>query len=234
MTDANDDAEDRVIARALHGDDTGPDVDAAALGEYREVLSHLPFEERTPPADLEDRVVAAALARRPARATALAAARARRRRATTRWAVLGTAAAVAAAVVAVTTVGSDGDGGLGAEVESVVATRADVDSALALDGTRTAVLQSTETVGRVALTATGDGYVFDLTLPAPEAGRAYWLWLRTGDDAVRAGPLRAGDGTGPVGFTVTGDVGAVRGVFVTLESASEPGSPGPEVAAATF
>ncbi len=78
MSDTWDD-EDRAIAQALDAGIDGGPVDERAVAEYREVLGHLPLEPITPPSDLEDRVVAAALGRRPAGTAALDAARSRRR-----------------------------------------------------------------------------------------------------------------------------------------------------------
>ena len=79
MTAPLDDAEDRAIARALDADDAASlvtgvgsaDDDMSATDEYREALSYLPFAEVEPAPELEDRVVAAALARRPADVPAL-------------------------------------------------------------------------------------------------------------------------------------------------------------------
>jgi hypothetical protein len=80
----NDEAEDRVIARALDADDNDEAaMDRATLDEYRRVVALLPFDEIEPPAALEDRVLAAALARRPATVRSIS------RRRTARWATLG-------------------------------------------------------------------------------------------------------------------------------------------------
>ena len=68
MSYPHDEAEDQVIGRALDADDTNETdeaaMDRATLDEYQRVLAHLPFDEIAPPAELEDRVVAAALAQR--------------------------------------------------------------------------------------------------------------------------------------------------------------------------
>ena len=79
MSDPWDD-EDRAIARAL---DAAPDAETAGADEnavdaYREVLGELPIPERTPRPELEERIVAAALERRPASIPTIAGARARR------------------------------------------------------------------------------------------------------------------------------------------------------------
>ena len=63
MSYPNDEAEDRVIARALDAEEADEAaMDRATLDEYRRVLAHLPFEEVAPPAALEHRVFEAALA----------------------------------------------------------------------------------------------------------------------------------------------------------------------------
>ena len=64
----------------------------------RAVLAHLPFDEVTPPPELEERTMAAALARRPAGTDEVAAARQRRR---SRVRMLIAAAAAIVAVVAI-------------------------------------------------------------------------------------------------------------------------------------
>ncbi|HTK15785.1 MAG TPA: hypothetical protein VL769_05285, partial [Acidimicrobiia bacterium] len=100
MTDAWDD-EDRVIARALGVDlpetEVGSpaaelDADADAVREYETVLAALPVAAVMPRSDLENEVVAAALARRPAAARAIAGGRSRpRRSAAPRWIAMGAA-----------------------------------------------------------------------------------------------------------------------------------------------
>ncbi len=97
MTDAWDD-EDRAIARALDvpfGD--GP-VDERALEDYRRVVAELPVDEVTPPAELENRTISAALARRPAAATWLPAAHDRHR---SRARIVALAAVTVAAAIVI-------------------------------------------------------------------------------------------------------------------------------------
>jgi hypothetical protein len=102
----NDERDDAAIARALHADDGTGAVDADRVAAFAEVLGRLPFDEVPPPPGLEDRVVAAALARRPAAAVARQA-RPRARRHHARLGALAAAAAVAAAVVGVMTATRD-------------------------------------------------------------------------------------------------------------------------------
>jgi len=179
------DAEDRAIARALdaaperetHGADER-DVDA-----YREVLGHLPSPAVTPSAELEDRIVAAALRRRAATVPALDGAHARR---THRFRVAALAtAAVAAVVVVGLIVGTNGSGSPrpGGHVSLAAASNADVEAVLRAPGTRTA--EFTAPPARVAIGRNGDGAVFDLT-----AGDAVGIGLVGDAGTTVIGPAR--------------------------------------------
>jgi hypothetical protein len=217
MTDTWDD-DDRAIARALGVDaPPGAEADADAISEYETVLGALPFEPVAPRPGLEHEVVAAALARRPAAARAIGHVPARARRSTSlRWVAIAATAAAAAAIALVLAVGvlrpeqPDAPGG---HIAAASATGS-VAQVLAEPGTRTAALRAANgtTVGRVALSADGQGYLYDLT-PAAD-GRARLLWLDTTADPVRVGLMPT---TRTVHFVVRGDVSAVRGVFVTAD-----------------
>jgi hypothetical protein len=180
------DDEDRAIARALgtDADAGGGPVDERALDDYREVLARMPFDERTPPAGLEDRVLAAAAARRAPAAVALDTRRTRR--AGARWAVLGATVAAAAAVVAfMLSTGSSNDPVPTAHMELANATRATVDSVLATPGVRTGSLVDT---GSVALARDGRGVLYDLD------DGSYSIDLVSAGGVTTLGPADARDG----------------------------------------
>ena len=232
----NNEAEDRAIAQALDADTNidEADMDVAAIDEYRKVLAHLPFEEIAPPTELEDRVLEAALARRPAAVRSIA--RPARRRAAVRWAALGGAVAAAAGVIAfmITTTDSGGgiDGGrivLAGDARSVV---------LAEPGVRTAPLTNGQNrrlpqqVGNAALAPNGEGVLYDLELPAPTGQQTLQVWLVTDDNLVPIGtiPTTAEE----VGFSVDGDVDAVKGIALSVEPTGTPDTTSPRIATATF
>jgi hypothetical protein len=239
MSYPHDDAEDQVIGRALDADDTNDTAEAAmdraTLDEYQRVLSYLPFEEIAPPAALEDRVVAAALASRPASVRSITGAR---RRKTARWVTLGAAVAAAAAVI-MFMFASTGDHKPtpGGRVDLAAAGREAnvVHPILAAPGTRQAPLRANKTtVGEAALSTKGQGVLYDLMLESPATGEHYWVWLVTKDKVVRIGELpEVGD---TVRFTVNGDPSAVTGVSISLEQGdSLPSTPSPgSVAQANF
>jgi hypothetical protein len=181
------DDEDRAIARALgtDADATGP-VDERALDDYREVLAHMPFDERTPPADLEERVLAAAVARRaPAKVVAALEAR-RSRRTAARWTVVGASLAAAAAVVAfLLASGGGSDPAPKARMELANSTRATVDAVLATPGVRQGTLVDT---GSVALAPDGRGVVYDL------ADGTYTIDLIADGGVATLGPVDARGG----------------------------------------
>jgi hypothetical protein len=229
-------AEDRVIARVLDledGDEAA--MDRATLDEYRRVAAHLPFEEVAPAPELEDRVVAAALAVRPPAAHSIDA-RARRR-ATARWVTLGAAAAAAVAVVTFMFTTSDDTGTVGGRVDPI-RTDFPVQELVGEPGTRDAELSSEGVgpdqppAGRVALAPDGDGVLYDLNLPATMPGEVVWVWLVVEDEAVPIGAIRD-SATEIVPFHVTGASSTVAGVAMSIEPTSErPDMPGPVVARA--
>jgi len=235
MTDAWDD-EDRAIARALGVDapDPGgaPAPDAELVAEYENVVAQFPFESVAARPELENQVVAAALARRPAAARAIDGGRSTRRRSTTpRWIAIGATLAVAAALVVALAVErpGQGPGSPGARIAPVASTGS-VTQVLSEPGTRKGVLANASgtTTGRVALGPDGQGYLYDLTAP-PSAGMQ-WLWLDTASGPVLVGRMT----TSPaVHFVVRGDLDAVHGVFVTVEKGA-PSVPGPLSSRATL
>jgi hypothetical protein len=168
MSDAWD-AEDQAIARALDAaaaDETAG-ADEHLVDEYREVLGRMPIPEVEPPADLEDRVMAAALEQRPPSVPTLDARRARRTR-RIRFAALGVAAVAAVVVIALiaqtNTTGTPGPGG---HVSLAALQHSDIDAILRAPGTRTA--NFVPPIGRVAIAANGNGAVYDLAQPGPVA-----------------------------------------------------------------
>ena len=219
MTDSWDD-DDRAIARALGADAPagGGAVDDAAVADYEAVLALLPVDEVDPPRDLEDRVVAAALARRPAAARAIDAKQAPERRAPRResWRWIGAAAAaVAAAAIVVVLLASrtpSVPGPPGGRVEPAAA-NGDVTQVLAQPGTRRGVLRTPAgaAAGEAILGADGSGYLTGLQR-APGDATTRWLWLDTGAAPVRVGSI---PDAATVHFVVRGDVAAVRGVVVS-------------------
>lgn len=227
MTDAWDD-DDRAIARALgaYVPDDGAPIDEAAVADYDAVLARFPFDDVVPPPELEDRVVAAALARRPAAVRAIDGKRreepARHRRLSAR--VIGAAgAAVAAAVIVVLLLAGrtpSVPGSAGGRVEPA-ASRGDAAQVQNAAGTRRGVLRTPagETGGEALLGADGSGYLTGLHVP-PGNGTTSWLWLETGPSPVRVGALPAAS---TVHFMVHGDVAAVRGVIISASpDAPEP------------
>jgi Anti-sigma-K factor rskA len=228
MSYPHDEAEDRVIARALDIDRTDEideaAMDRATLDEYREVLAYLFVEEQAPPAGLEDRVVDAALARRPAAARSIA--RPARRRSTARWITLGAAVAAAAAVITFmfATTGDDG-GAPGGRVELAAAGNAQVVPVLQTPGVRKAPLETQDgaqvgDVGDAALAPDGNGVLYNLDLPT-RPGYEPYVWLVTDTEVVPIGALTMP--TESQAFDVTGDVGAVKGVAISSErSGTDP------------
>jgi hypothetical protein len=230
MTDAWDD-EDRAIARALGvdapADETAASVSPDAVAEYETVLAQLPFDAVPPRPELENEVVAAALARRPAAARALDGPRASARRSVSpRWLAIGASVAAAAAIVvalAVSRPGS-GPGSPGARIAAVASTD-NVARVLEDPRTRKGVLRSATGLidGRVALGSDGQGFLYERRpFRSPDS---QWLWLETGSGPVRVGRLASAP---TVHFVVHGDLGAVDGVFVTTEpKQGTPRTPGP-------
>jgi hypothetical protein len=181
------DDEDRAIARALNVSDDGGSVGERAVLEYREVLANLPFDTITPPLDLEDRVVTAALARRPAATTALDGARTQRR-SRQRAAALGAVAAAAAIIVAVLVTTRDSSSPTPKGRITVVATsRSDAEALLSKPGTRSGAFE--RTIGKVALARSGQGSLYDLR---PSAVIGVWLDTKGGSTSLGAALPRNG------------------------------------------
>jgi hypothetical protein len=172
------DEEDRAIARALDVSDDGGPVDERAIDEYREVLGHLPDERVAPPSDLEDRIVAAALAQRPATTSTLDRARAQRR-SRLRAATLGAVAVAAAIIVAVLVMTHDSSSPLPkGRIASVAASRPDIDALLRQPGTRTGTFDHGR--GKVVLGQTGKGTVYAL---GPSEVVSVWIESERGTAA---------------------------------------------------
>ena len=230
MTTPFDDAEDRAIARALDADDDAGAVDSAA-DEYRTVLSHL-TESASVPADLEDRVMSAALERRPADVPAFD--RSARRRSVARRLTLATAAVAGAAVISLMVMTADNpERALGGRIEEI---SDNFTSVVEAPGTRMADLMATDEgrVGTAALATDGAGVMYDLDLPAPASSQVLWVWLATSGAPVRLGPI-ADPTASEIGFRVTGDTDLVEGIAISAEPAGiTPSVPGPVIVAGTF
>jgi hypothetical protein len=160
----NDEIEDAAIARAFDMADA-PDADPTLVDEYRDVLGHLPSEELAPAPELEDHIIAAALARRPASARTLDAARAKQR-SRVRMAILGATAVAAAVVVAFLFVGgsSTSDVPTG-QIQLSTSHAADVEAILQEPGVRVGTFSNG--AGRVALSPAGQGDAYELTATGP-------------------------------------------------------------------
>jgi hypothetical protein len=188
------DEEDRAIARALDVSHDGSPVDERALDDYREVLAHLPFEGDTLPSDLEERVVTAALARRPAATSALDRARAQRR-SRLRIATLGGVAVAAAIIVAILVMTHDSSSPLPkGRITSVATARPDVDALLRQPGARTGTFDHGR--GKVVLGRSGKGNAYGLDTSAVVA-----VWLESdGGTAASLGTAKPTDGA--IAFSV--------------------------------
>jgi hypothetical protein len=221
------DHDDRAIARALGADvpDVGARIDEGAVADYDAVLAFLPFDEVAPPRDLEDRVVAAALAQRPAAVRAIDGKRDRGRKRTRvsgRWLGAAAAAVAAAAIVVVLLAGRTPSvpGSPAGRIATAAAT-GDAAQVRTASGTRHGILRTPAGVtgGEALLGAQGSGYLTGLHVP-PGGAPTSWLWLDTGPSPVRVGALPAAS---TVHFVVRGDVAAVRGVIIsTSPDAPEP------------
>jgi hypothetical protein len=190
------DDDDRAIARALDPSAAGDvNADRQRVDEYREVLGHL-GPEVTPRPGLEDDVVAAALARRPAASPSVD--RGRRRRANrVRVAVLA-AAVVASVFIAglIISEQSTGTPAPSAHVTLATVRRADVTALLRAPGTRRGVFRPVlPTRGLVVLGANGKGFVYQLRTDALVS-----LGLVNNDGSTVIGPTRAVNGA--IGFVV--------------------------------
>lgn len=164
MSDTWDD-EDRAIARALDAGADQQDVDEDLVDGYRDVLSEMPIPTVTPPPGLEDRIVSAALARRPAAVPTLDSARSRRR---LRVRVITLVAATVAAAVVVGVIvsnASSGPSNTSGHIALAGAQRGDIEALLQAPGTRTAPFSGGH--GRVALGRDGNSAIYGLTDPGP-------------------------------------------------------------------
>lgn len=236
-------AEDLAIARALHvpdaNDPGGAPVDEHLVAEYEDVLA-LVAPERTPPAELEARVIGAALQARPARTTTLATARERRAgreaRAATparrRLVVLAAAAAVALAVgiagVVASQSGDEDEVPLVGDVERIGdIDDALIDAALADPEAQRFTMRTPagEQRGLAVVAPEGDRHVlflYDLRLDAPAPGSTYWIWLSTPSGPIAVGDI--GDAPTEAQIYVRGPFGEP---FITTEDAgTEPAQPG--------
>lgn len=233
--DPSADHDDALIARALDQPDAAAPLDEAGLAEYREVLSHLPFDEVAPPPQLEDRIMAAARAARPAASPLSVERVARPSRRWRTWALPAVAAAAAAAaIVMVATEPDGGGGGRGGRDAALVARPrpADLAELLADPASRNLALVSAggRQVGKAVLGTNGRGEVYDLTLPAAGTGETYWLWLTSDHGPVRVGELGGSPET--AAFEVDGEV---DGAVLSVETAgSTPAEPGPTAAEGRF
>jgi hypothetical protein len=164
------------------------DAEDRELDEFSDVLAYM-SPEAQPPADLEDRMVSAALARRPASATAP------RARSRTRVALLAATAVAASIVIAVlvTTRDTSTHAPTG-RIENVGTATVDVAALSAQPGARTATISGTP--GSVVLAPDGQGAVFDLS-PSPQP---LVLTLETGSGDVVLGTVLPTNGT--VAFVV--------------------------------
>ena len=76
--------------------------------------------------------------------------------------------------------------------------------------------------------------LYDLALPTPASSQVLWVWLVTPGEHVRLGPVADPDARS-IGFTVTGDTDAVKGIAISAEPAGiTPSAPGQVVAAGPF
>ncbi len=167
MTDDAWDAEDQAIARALdaEADARTPDADPHVVDEYRTVLGHFPIDEVPPRAELEDRIVAAAVERRtPTRSIgSINSARSRRIR-RIRVGVLAVAVAAAVVVGVVLATGTSPTPMPSGHVSLATVRRAEIDSLLQAPGARVGAFAGG---GKVVLAENGNGAVYDLTGAAP-------------------------------------------------------------------
>ncbi len=131
----------------------------------RAVLAHLPFDEVAPPTELEERTMAAALARRPAAGDEVAAARQRRR---SRVRLLTAAAAAIVAIVAIgalVATRNPSSSGSPNRIEAVSATGADVQELVDSAGSRTGTFPAG--AGQTVLASDGRGDLYDLRSTGP-------------------------------------------------------------------
>jgi hypothetical protein len=226
MTDEELEREDLVIGRVLHALDTidvdnDVDIDDDAR-EYFEVVSHLPFDEITPPADLEARVLDAA---REVRAPEVPSLASRRRRAR-RIVAVGAAAAVAAAVTLVVIAGGGSNGSSTVVNPIGIATPATITRIADTHGASKFELRSTTNgrrVASVAVTPRGELGLYDLALPRDGAG-VYRFWVTGSGHQVQVPNLALENGTSYI-VQVHGEL---TGAMISLEH------PGASVTAPTL
>ena len=200
------DAEDRAIARALDAASEAETrgADDQLVDEYREVLAQLSVPLAEPRPALEDRIIAAALERRPATVATLDRSRARRRL-RVRVAVLAAATVAAAVVVGVIVHDNEGASTVArGHVNLATLRRSDVDALLTAPGTRTGVFGPD--LGRVAVARDGDAALYDIS----GSGLVSIGLVSSGETTV-IGPARPESGV--VGFVVDHPE---RAVAVTL------------------
>jgi hypothetical protein len=161
------DDEDRAIARALDAasDAETGGADDYVVDAYRDVLGQLPVPEVTPRVELEDRIVAAALERRPASVPMIAGQRARRFR-RSRVAVLATTAVAAAIVIGLIVHSGTSDSPMpGGHVTLATLHRSDVDALVRSPNARTSAFEPA--MGRVVIAADGNAAIYALSDPDP-------------------------------------------------------------------
>jgi hypothetical protein len=152
----------------------------------RAVLAHLPFDEVAPPPELEERTMAAALARRPAGADELAAAR-HRRRSRARLLTAAAAAIVAIVAIAALVASRDQSSGTPDRIEAVSSSRADVRTLLDSPGSRTGRFPGG--TGKAVLATNGRGDLYDL-----RPTKAMTVAIETADGTVVLGNATPHDG----------------------------------------
>ncbi|HEV7525847.1 MAG TPA: hypothetical protein VGP92_12835 [Acidimicrobiia bacterium] len=178
MTERRD-AEDLAIERALDAASAAETqgADAQAVEDYRDVLAHMPVPEVTPRAELEDRVIAAALQRRPAAVPSLAGRRTRRYR---QFRVAALAAATVAAAIVVGVMVDNGNSGSPVphgHVTLAALQHSDIDALLRSPGARRGGFVPAP--ARVVIAPDGNAAVYDIK----------------GVDAVSVGLVSAGGTT---------------------------------------
>jgi hypothetical protein len=188
------DAEEQAIARALDAasDAETRGADPHLVDEYRAVLGAMAVREVAPRAELEDRVVAAALQRRPATVPTLDRARARRL-SPIRLAALGAATVAAAIVIGLLVHGSSTSPTPGGRISLATQQRTNVDALVRAPGSRTATLSAGN--GRVVIARSGDAAVYGLSSDAAAS-----VGLVSAGGTTTLGPAQPTGGT--IAFTV--------------------------------
>jgi len=197
------DAEDQAIARALGAASEAEtrDADERLIDEYRDVLAHLPVPEIEPRADLEDRVLSAALARRAAPTPSIERARddrnRNRNRNRIRVAVLAITTAAAAVVIGlIVTAQSSSSPTAGGRIVNTTYRGEDVQALLRTPGARVADLGPS--AGKVVVVPDGRSAIYDV--PATQTDPLV-IGLVSKGGTTLLGPVRADGGT--IAFSVT-------------------------------